>query len=200
MELERRTVPELVSHNSPDSLLASFLFQEELHPYLVILSGNSGAGKTSWCQRLVERAQVRGLMPAGLLSPAVFQDSEKVAIDLRDLASGQQRRLANRDLASSPGENPILASTNSHWKIDPNTVAWGNAILAGLDGPPLLVIDELGPLEFERGQGFTAGLELLDSQLHGFACVVIRPSLLAEAQKRWPWARVVHLVGLEAAL
>lgn len=199
MELERRTVSELVAYNSPDSLLASFLYQGELQPSLVLLSGDSGAGKTSWCQALVERARARGLMPTGLLSPAVFVESEKVGIDLRDLATGQQRRLAGRDLAPSPGDNPILPSVHSHWHIDQNTIAWGNAILAGLDNPPLLVIDELGPLEFERRLGLVAAFELLDLQRHGLALAVIRPALLVQARERWPWSRILSLPEPETA-
>lgn len=190
---------EVISHNSPDSLLASFLCQGVFQPCLMILTGSSGAGKTSWCQTLAARVQAKGLFPAGLLSPAVFRDSEKVGIDLRDLATGQQRSLARRNTIHASPEQGLLPTTSSHWLVNQDTLVWGNSILAGLDRPPVVVIDELGPLEFERGLGFMAGLELLDSQRHGLASVVIRPSLLAHACERWPWARVLDLQEPEAA-
>ncbi len=43
----------------------------------------------------------------------------------------------------------------------------------------LLIVDELGPLEFERNEGWPAGLAAIDSAAYKVGVVVIRPELLA---------------------
>jgi hypothetical protein len=47
-------------------------------------------------------------------------------------------------------------------------------------------VDEIGPLEFKREQGFTEGLSALDSGQFQAALIVIRKELLSAAEERWP--------------
>ena len=61
----------------------------------------------------------------------------------------------------------------------------------------LPVIDKLGPLEFMRGEGFVAGLDVLDAGDYRGAVVVIRPSLLPEAQARRLHAQVITTQKVE---
>jgi hypothetical protein len=77
--------------------------------------------------------------------------------------------------------------------MDETVMAWGNAHLARLTPPDLLIIDELGPLEFSAGKGLQAAFPLLEGRGYRWGVVVIRPDLLAAAQGRWPWAQVVAL-------
>ena len=56
-----------------------------------------------------------------------------------------------------------------------------------------LVIDELGPLEFLRGEGWMAGFEAVNSGEYRVALLVIRPSLLKEALSRWQVSRIINL-------
>ena len=189
---------ELNATNSPDFLLASFLSGDGSQADLAILTGPSGAGKTRWCQELWLGAKQRGIHPVGLLSPAVFSSTGKVGIDLCDLATGEQRRLADRHPPSSP--IPGLSQYHtSQWAIHDQTIAWGNQILSELDHPAFLLIDELGPLEFERGLGLVAGLAQIDRRQYRQAVAVIRPALLDQALARWPWAGIIRLMEAEAA-
>jgi hypothetical protein len=57
----------------------------------------------------------------------------------------------------------------------------------------LLVVDELGPLEFERAQGWLSGLTALDSGEYELGLVVIRPELMGAALARWPEAGIKNL-------
>lgn len=59
--------------------------------------------------------------------------------------------------------------------------------------PTLLVVDELGPLELQRDAGLSAGIAAIDGLQQGLACVVVRPSLVDVALKRWPDAVVVDV-------
>lgn len=160
---------------------------------LVILTGPRGSGKTQACLKLAEAALARGKAPVGLISPAVFEDGHKTAIDLLDLGSGKRRRLAERPPPGAAG------TAGLGWRFDATVLAWGNAILDRLPAGGLLVLDELGPLEFEHGQGLSAGLALLDARRHRLAVAVVRPELLTAALSRWPWAQTSDPLGLNDA-
>ena len=73
------------------------------------------------------------------------------------------------------------------------TLEWGNTILESIKSCDLFILDEIGPLEFEHGIGLIAGLDIIDSHKKIPAVVVVRPSLLALADKRWPWAQVLDV-------
>ena len=79
------------------------------------------------------------------------------------------------------------------WSFYPEIVDWGNQVLKNAVPCELLIVDELGPLEFERGEGWIAGLSAVDSGEYQIALVVIRPSLLKKAKKRWKISRVLDL-------
>ena len=169
----------------PDSDLSCILERSCETPQLVLVTGLSGAGKTTWCKGMVEQARAKGLKVCGLISPAVFKDGWKVGIDLMDLAAGESRRLANL-------RGEILTGVGTpKWDMDPEVMAWGNAILAEKPDCDVLVMDELGPLEFFRKEGFVNGLTLLDQKKFRAAFVVVRSSLLPFAQQRWPYAHIV---------
>jgi nucleoside-triphosphatase len=191
MELERRTVSEHGLFRSPDSLLASFFSQPNRSAALVLLTGVSGSGKTTWCTSLVEQARSRGLNPAGIISPAVFESGIKTGIDLLDIQSGERRLLATRKEPVRSPAAPIRSTLN--WQFNEDTLAWGNHLLESLPQSDILIMDELGPLEFLENKGLVNGLKLIDQQQHNLACVSVRPNLQATAQERWPWATILQI-------
>ncbi len=138
----------------------------------LVISGAIGAGKTTWCSSLVAHVRQQGKQVAGLLSTGVFVDGQKVAIDLLDLSSNTQRRLATRRTA------PDATSPTPNWQFDASTLAWGDDVLRAVERCDLLVIDELGPLELTYQQGWQHALTLLERRAYRLACVVVRRSLL----------------------
>ena len=154
-------------------------------PLLFLVTGSQGAGKTTFCRHLVEAAREAGWRTAGLLSNPVFEGSKRIAIDAEDLKRGETRRLAVRSDTPTPGTR--------HWKFDEPALAWGNHVLTDSIPADLLVIDELGPLEFERETGWQAGLAAVDSRQYAVAIVVVRPELLGEALLRWDEANLVEI-------
>ncbi len=176
-----------ISKNSPGCILESIISSSEKKPKLVLVTGIKGTGKTRWCMDLVEHAHARGLKLHGLISPPIFENDYKVGIDLMDLHTGERRHLAHRAGASGGDLRTI------NWHMLPDALEWGNAILASINSCDLFILDEVGPLEFEHGVGLTTGLEILDSRKNFPAVVVIRPSLLGKARKRWPWFQLVNI-------
>lgn len=145
-----------------------------------IVTGPRGAGKTTLCTRIADWAAAARLVVAGVLSPAVFEQAEKVGIDVIALRTRERRRLA------APYNLAAGATHTQRWSFDGETLSWGDAVLQSATPCDLLVVDELGPLEFERGEGWLSGLAAVDAGRYRWALVVVRPELLSAATKRWP--------------
>ena len=154
---------------------------------VIVVTGQVGAGKTTWCRDLIAHVRQTGGGVAGLSSPGVFVDEHKVAINLLDIANDEQRRLADR-LAV-----PDDASPTRNWKFHAETLAWGDAVLRSVGICDLLVIDELGPLELLHNQGWQSALPLLKAGRYRVGCVVVRQSLLKAFLAVVPNADVIEV-------
>jgi len=139
---------------------------------LAIVSGPRGGGKTTLCRRLLELARQRGLDCAGIISPARIEGGRRVGIDLLDVRSGECRPLAEAD--GLPGELRTAA-----FRFDPGAVEWGAGLLNAACPCDVLIVDELGPLELERGQGWANALDVLRNGSFKLAVVVVRPALVS---------------------
>jgi nucleoside-triphosphatase len=160
---------------------------------LYLITGPIGSGKSTWCVEIVPRLKAIDLEPEGLISPARFEDGEKVGIDLLNIATGERRLLA-----SLHPEEPCEITVGG-WCFDATTLAWCNQILRSVDEHNPIFLDEIGPLEFERGVGFIEGLKLLDDNRYQLAFVVIRPGLIDLACRRWPVSDVIDVTTTSAS-
>jgi len=159
---------------------------EKQQPQLVFVTGEKGAGKTAWCQTLVTCARSLGLSVGGVLSPPEFTGQVKTGILLENLATGERRQLAAR--------RPQLQedAPTKKWRFDDEVLRWGDQILQRQEEAlQVLLIDEMGPLEFEHGQGLMAGFDVIDRRAYQVGLVVVRPALLAAAHRRWQSDRVL---------
>ena len=187
----KAVVPRRPTEISPDSLNDSNSFLGEIFekgkeaPQIVIVTGLSGVGKTSWCARLAQLAEENALQVKGILSPGVYEHGRKRAIQAKNLVNGETHVMATLRKEASTG------LSTPRWQFIPETLDWANTILGDIDQADLLVIDELGPLELLRDQGLTAGAALVNKGGYRVACVVVRSSLVPKALQRWPGAIVV---------
>lgn len=173
------------SINDSHSLLSYILNLGNYNPQILIVTGLSGAGKTTWCTQLARLAEEKGMQVKGVLSPGVYKGERKVAINARAIESGETRQLATlQDRETSELSTP-------RWRFKPETVAWMNDLLENIKTSDLIIIDEVGPLELLRRKGLTAGMHLVDEENYRVACVVVRSSLVPKALQRWPGAVVV---------
>ncbi len=154
---------------------------------IIILTGDIQSGKTSLCQELAQKAKEEGIQLAGLLSPGVFEEGKKTGIDVINLKNWEQRHLAVLK------EKDQTELETRRWSFFPEIIQWGNQALINAVPCDLLVVDELGPLEFNRGEGWISGLAAVDSGSYQSALVVIRPSLLKMAGQRWEISQVIDL-------
>lgn len=158
---------------------------------LFVITGSRGAGKTTFCDRMIRAARESGWQVAGLISRPEFETEargsaiSRSAIQLEDLRSGAVRKLATRSDSPTPG--------SKHWKFDDAVMDWGSQVLGTSTPCDLLVIDEVGPLELEREAGWQTAFTALKSGQYAIALVVVRPELLGEAMLRWPDANLVEI-------
>ena len=144
---------------------------------IVLLTGESGCGKTTLCQRVVEWLKARGLDVAGVLTLPRFSNGEKIGMEVEDARTGQRCALAER---AAIGEG----TANLAWKFNPAGVEWGARILRGATPCDVLVVDELGPLELIHNEGWVAAMDVLQARSYRDALVVVRPELLENFRAR----------------
>ena len=161
-------------------------------PVRVIVTGEVGSGKTRACEAAAGRLRDLGWRIAGVLSRGVWAGDKKVAIDALDVRSGDMRRLADHASENHFTQGPATPG----WRFHAETITWCNSLLSAAADCDLLVVDELGPLEFESGEGLIQGMRALDDGRFRLALVVVRPRLLQAARQRWPGAEVLVVDGL----
>jgi len=153
-----------------------------------LVTGEIGSGKTFVAGRVAEQARQQGLTIAGLWCPARMTGRSKTGILAEDLAGGERRLLAvrinDREEAAEFHGKPGPAT--ARYAFDPAALDWANRVLARAvaAGPDLLVVDEIGPLELEQGQGLAPVLEPLSAGSVPAALVVVRRRLLENLQER----------------
>ncbi len=150
--------------------------------HIVILTGERGAGKSTVCRETIALAQARRYTCGGVLTLS----RPNGALDVLDVHSGYVRRLT-----LEPDVSPAVIQGCFHF--DPETLAWGSDALAHATPCHLLVVDELGPLEIERGRGWLKAFDVLRRTDFGLALVVVRPELIARAQLKLPAGAVTVL-------
>lgn len=154
---------------------------------ITLVTGEIGVGKTTYVTRCVTMALQENRMVAGILSPGIYQSGERIAIWANEPHSGDRYPLAELATATSTG------IVTPRWAFDRFAVEKANQSLANITAADLLVVDELGPLEWNRGEGFVAAFDLIEKATIGEALVVIRRSLVEVATARWPSANVIEI-------
>lgn len=164
-----------------------------------LIVGDRGCGKTTFCQRVVATAQQMDVSVHGLICPARFENGQKVGIDVRDLGSGEQRPLGWRhDLKPSlPLASSLIAV--GEWRLDSSALEWGNQILLRAVPCDILIVDEMGILEFEHGKGWQVAFGVLDSGAYHLAVVTVRSSLHSAALNCWRIDREISLIETNSA-
>lgn len=153
---------------------------------LIGLTGKSGAGKTNAFQTLAQAAQKAGLSVFGFYCPAVFQDNEKIGINLR-LLPGEETFL----LGSLEKRETWLQI--GRWWMDPSVFDLVNAHLKAFVSCDLLLIDEIGPAEINGKMGWPNALVLLKEDRFQIGVVSFRPAFIGFFKKNYAGIKVVNL-------
>ncbi len=145
---------------------------------ILVITGARGIGKTIYCQKIVEEYRKAGLKVSGILSPGRYVDNHRNGIFTVDLAGNEKRLLSS----IIPGE--IDGIWFGSWMFDSNVFDWGNQSLMNIVKTDVLVIDELGFLEFDLKAGWIASFEVLNRKNYRLAIVVVRPECIESLSAR----------------
>ena len=150
---------------------------------IVILTGERGVGKSTVCWKTVELARANHYICGGVLTLGRSDGGR----DVLDVRSGHVRRLT----LEAGGHGGVV---QGRYRFDPGTLAWGSDILTCAPPCHLLVVDELGPLEIERGEGWWQAFDVLREGGFALALVVVRPELSVQAQRKLPAGATTVLI------
>lgn len=156
-------------------------------PTLWILTGDRSVGKTYRCVELVSYLKETSFSLGGILSPPIYRNNQKVAIQIQDVQTGQSRILGCIEASDSCRLNI------GDWWLNPDAIKWGNQIIKNAASRDIVIIDEIGPLELEFNQGFTEAIQLLDNKKFKRVLAVVRPELLNIALSRWNLAKTIYV-------
>ncbi len=150
---------------------------------VILVSGWRRTGKTTALLAVRAAALDAGLRVGGFLSVArIGADGEKSGIDLMDAASGARVPLATvRVEDAGGGDSPVRTG---RYTFNPAALDAGLRYAQAGQDADVLFVDELGPLELERGAGWAAVIPLIAARAFGVGLVVVRPELVALARAR----------------
>ncbi|NLX10186.1 MAG: hypothetical protein GXY36_11060 [Chloroflexi bacterium] len=143
---------------------------------VILISGWRQAGKTTLLLDLRAAAREAGLRVGGFLSPGRFVQGVKTGIDLLDAASGATIPLA------TVGEQGAIHT--GRYSFEAAAFEAGIRYAEAGQTADVFLMDELGPLELVRGEGWAAVIPLLRARRFGVALVVVRPDLIDAAREQ----------------
>jgi molybdopterin-guanine dinucleotide biosynthesis protein A len=148
----------------------------------LLITGEPGSGKTSWCRQYIGRRQESGFSVGGILCPAIEKQGQRVGSNALDLLTGREVPFARLSRGRSFGGSEAVGQ----YTIDKEGVSFAcDAIRRAIESRcDLVVIDEVGPLEL-GGKGLMSAVELaLASSVN--VLIVVRSSLKEALLRRFP--------------
>lgn len=127
-------------------------------------------GKTTLCLRLTETLRQAGLQVTGLLT----RHTGPHALEVLELAGGQAYSLTT-PFNSAEGL-PL-----GRFRMDAEAFQRGCQAIRASFPTQIFILDEIGPLELLKGQGWAPTLSLLRHEGYTLALIVVRAELLLKA-------------------
>ena len=158
----------------------------------LLVVGEPGSGKTSWCREYIDWRRKSGSTIGGILCPAIEQQGQRVGSNALDLLTGQEVPFARLSSHGCVKEGERVGDYTI--SKDGILFACGAIERAVESSCDLVVIDEVGPLEL-RGNGLMPAVELaLASAVN--VLIVVRSSLTGALQRRFPKYEFVVVADL----
>lgn len=158
----------------------------------LLVLGEPGSGKTSWCRGYIDWWQKRGSSVGGIVCPKTERQGRRTGFNVIDLLTGEEVPFARLSrYRSFKGGEKI-----GDYTISRHGILFACAVVERAVGNKcdLVVIDEVGPLEL-CGKGLMPAVELaLASPVN--VLIVVRSSLKGALQRHFPQYEFVVVADL----
>ncbi|MCK5197039.1 MAG: hypothetical protein KAR21_01735 [Spirochaetales bacterium] len=149
---------------------------------ITIITGSRGVGKTTLLLKLIEELKNKEIQPFGIMTPPIYdKDNNKVGFYALNVTNGEQWEMGRSDRhLDGPSYGPFSFSETGFIRA--------NKILEQVlsKGSEDVFLDEIGPLELEKGYGFFPILSLIGSfYVNRNLYLIIRPELIDEFISRF---------------
>lgn len=142
----------------------------------ILLTGKSGVGKTTLCEKLVDRLSRKGFSCAGVICPDVKKDGillGKVAVNAR---TKESRMLAT--MQSGPG-----GVRTASYTLNAQAVEMTADIIRSSNAADVIILDDIGPVDLEASGIGMVVQDTLYSRDN--IVIIVRSSLMDAFTKRF---------------
>jgi nucleoside-triphosphatase len=142
----------------------------------ILITGRSGVGKTTLCEKLLDKLQAKGFSCAGVVCPDVKKEGVslgKVAVNLR---TKESRMLAT--IQSGPGGGRVAS-----YALNAQAVEMTAGIIKSSNAANIIILDDIGPVDLKAtGIGLIVQ-ETLNSRDN--LIIIVRSSLMDAFTRRF---------------
>ncbi len=156
-----------------------------MNPAIVyIITGEQGAGKTSFLSALVELLKKNNIPVGGILAEGSWDNNKRSEFHLLDLSTGHRLPLAS----VKQRKNWIQLGK---FFFNPTSISYGNALLTGdeIEAKPIIILDEIGPFDLQ-GELWATGLYKLRNNYTGILILSVRKKLVHTIIRHWNFSNV----------
>ena len=159
---------------------------------ILLWTGPKHSGKTTGLREVVRLCRRAGLAVAGIAAPGVYENGALAGFDVEDLSTGRRETFLRRGGSGAAG-------SVGEYALHEEGVRLGRRALsdAATREADLVVVDELGPLEFASG-GWRDAVDRLARRRAAALLLVVREALVARAAELYGVPKVHVLPACEA--
>lgn len=155
---------------------------------IIIITGIKNSGKTSLCKEVATYCRTCHVDINGFLSPGVITSGEKSAVMVEDVIL-QKRTMLARKISTHHHADFVFGQ----WCFYNAGFSFGKEILNRIEACDVLMIDEIGPLEFEHQTGWHNCFERLHTIRYQLAIITMRKIYVERITSQFPDTSLINL-------
>lgn len=144
-----------------------------------IITGEQGAGKTSFLSAFVELLKNNEITLGGILARGEWENDKRTKFLMEDLSSGHLMPLASLEKCKN-------WYSLGRFFFNPASVSYGNALMQSdeIQENDIIILDEIGPFELQ-GEVWANGLRKIRNTYSGILIISVRQTLVREVCRHW---------------